>query len=176
MDVPRHGLLAEMQASTTDVLSRTVHDFASHSPVRRRFCSDARGDACRVTDCAGGRDDADAGVRGHKNRDVAIWGRRGAEESHLPEHHHKLRGSDGHGLPQPEGLLVRPLITDVSETTIAFAGSSDPTATVSYSMNGTIDRVTGAVEAGFMSFPKEGYGQTWTSSYALKCRPAQRMF
>jgi hypothetical protein len=79
------------------------------------------------------------------------------------------------GFPDVEGL-VRPVITDVSETTISFAGSSDPTATVSYSMSGTINRVTGAAEAGFMSFPKEGYGRTWTTSYALKCRPAQRMF
>ena len=79
------------------------------------------------------------------------------------------------GFPDVVGL-VRPLITDVSETTISFAGSSDPTATVSYSMSGTIDRVTGAVEGGYMSFPKEGYGRTWTTSYALKCRPAQRTF
>jgi hypothetical protein len=68
------------------------------------------------------------------------------------------------------------VITDISETTISFTGSSDPTATVSYSMTGTINRVTGAMEAGLMSFPKEGYGLTWTKSYALKCKPTQRMF
>jgi hypothetical protein len=79
------------------------------------------------------------------------------------------------GFPDVEGL-IRPMITDVNETTISFSGSSDPTATVSYSMNGTIDRVTGAAKAGFMSFPKEGYGLTWTTSYALKCKPTQRMF
>ena len=75
-----------------------------------------------------------------------------------------------------EELLVRPVITDVSETTISFTGSSDPTATVSYSMNGNIDRMTGALEAGFISSPKEGYGLKWTRSYRLKCKPAQRMF
>jgi hypothetical protein len=56
------------------------------------------------------------------------------------------------------------------------AGPGPSKRAVSYSMNGTIDRVTGAVEAGFMSFPKEGWGLTWTTSYALKCRPTQRMF
>jgi hypothetical protein len=76
-----------------------------------------------------------------------------------------------------EELLVRPVITDVSETTISFTGSSDPPgATVSYSMYGNIDRMTGALEAGFISSPKEGYGRKWTRSYRLKCRPTQRMF
>jgi hypothetical protein len=62
------------------------------------------------------------------------------------------------GFPPDVEVLVRPVITDISETTISFTGSSDPTATVSYSMTGTINRVTGAMEAGLMSFPKEGYG------------------
>jgi hypothetical protein len=48
---------------------------------------------------------------------------------------------------------------------------------VSYNMNGTIDRVTGTVEAGLTSSPEEGHGlKTWTTSYSLKCKPAQRMF
>src|SRR5262249_40906641 len=51
-------------------------------------------------DSAGRRHDAHAGVRGHKNRDIAIWGLHGAEGSHLPGHRHKLRGSDGRALPR----------------------------------------------------------------------------
>jgi hypothetical protein len=75
-----------------------------------------------------------------------------------------------------EERLVELTIDDISETTISFAGSNSA-AMVSYNMNGTIDRVTGTVEAGLTSFPEEGHGlKTWTSSYALKCKPAQRMF
>jgi hypothetical protein len=75
-----------------------------------------------------------------------------------------------------EERLVELTIDDISETTISFAGSNSA-AMVSYNMNGTIDRVTGTLEAGLTSFPEEGHGlKTWTTSYALKCRPAQRMF
>jgi hypothetical protein len=75
-----------------------------------------------------------------------------------------------------EERLVELTIDDISETTISFAGSNSA-AMVSYNMNGTIDRVTGTVEAGLTSFPEEGHGlKTWTTSYALKCKPAQRMF
>ena len=69
-------------------------------------------------------------------------------------------------------------ITDVTETTISFTGDNwnDPKRTASFSMFGTIDRVTGAVEAtlaGTMVGPAK---KTWSAQYVLKCKPTQRMF
>jgi hypothetical protein len=75
-----------------------------------------------------------------------------------------------------EERLVELAIDDISETAISFAGSNS-TAVLSYNMNGTIDRVTGAVEAGFTSSPEEGHGlKPWSISYVLKCKPTQRTF
>jgi hypothetical protein len=70
----------------------------------------------------------------------------------------------------PSGLLsdfpVR--ITTMNETTVFFGGSdqSNPLA-----IHGEIDRVTGDVEARW-TLRRQGI----VTLYALKCRPAQRMF
>jgi hypothetical protein len=60
-------------------------------------------------------------------------------------------------------------ISDITETTISFGG--DNHKVWDQSLNGTIDRVTGTLEAIFVqSDPK------LSASYSLKCRPTQRMF
>jgi hypothetical protein len=66
-------------------------------------------------------------------------------------------------------------ITDVTETTIAFNGNNwnDPKKMHSLSISGTIDRVTGAVEATLAGAMAK---KTWSASYVLKCKPTQRMF
>jgi hypothetical protein len=75
-----------------------------------------------------------------------------------------------------ERVVEELTIDDASETTISFSGSTS-TAMLSYNMRGTIDRVTGTVQAVLTSSPEEGHGlKPWSNSYALKCRPAQRMF
>lgn len=81
------------------------------------------------------------------------------------------------GFRQEERLLEL-TIGETSETTISFAGSNS-TATprpLSFEMRGTIDRVTGSVEAHFASLDEDGVFEIWSNSYALKCKPIQRMF
>jgi hypothetical protein len=67
-------------------------------------------------------------------------------------------------------------ITGITETAV-YLGSSDKfSQTISQSVMGAIDRVTGDVWADFTSTDTKT-GKTITStSYALKCRPTQRMF
>ena len=68
-------------------------------------------------------------------------------------------------------------ITDVTETTIGFMGNNwnQPNRMVSFSISGTIDRVTGAVEATFAGAMASGKS-TWSAHYVLQCKPTQRMF
>jgi hypothetical protein len=68
-------------------------------------------------------------------------------------------------------------IEGITETTINFSGSNvgDTRRDYTYHVNGTIDRVTGAVQAVHSTTPKAA-GQTWSTSYSLKCKPTQRMF
>jgi hypothetical protein len=79
----------------------------------------------------------------------------------------------GFGTP---GLLDPPVkITGINEVTVAFGGSTRFIGS-DWSIVGTIDRVTGAVEANQMlSDAKTGHTISSTA-YSLKCRPAQRMF
>jgi hypothetical protein len=66
-------------------------------------------------------------------------------------------------------------ITGMNEVTISFGGSSRVLA-ADWSINGTIDRVTGDVEASsIQTNVKTTIVISWLS-YALKCRPTQRMF
>jgi hypothetical protein len=69
-------------------------------------------------------------------------------------------------------VIFRIAITDVTDTTITF-GASDAGehATFPYGMHGTIDRVTGAVEATFLGSIKDG--PKWITGYSLQCRPAR---
>jgi hypothetical protein len=66
-------------------------------------------------------------------------------------------------------------ITGITETAVYFS-ADDKLLNSSRSVMGAIDRVTGDVWADFTSTDNKT-GKTITStSYALKCRPAQRMF
>jgi len=80
----------------------------------------------------------------------------------------------GFGTPgQPSDFPLK--ITGMNEVTVSFGGSSRALA-ADLSINGTIDRVTGDVEASsIQTSVKTGIIISWLN-YALKCRPAQRMF
>jgi hypothetical protein len=74
------------------------------------------------------------------------------------------------------GLLDVPIkITGINEVTVSFRGSARVLDS-DWSMSGSIDRVTGDVDASQISTdPKTGKMIT-SSGYSLKCRPTQRMF
>jgi hypothetical protein len=83
------------------------------------------------------------------------------------------RTVQGFGYP---GLIDIPVkITAANDVTVAFGGSQQVLTSVS-SIMGSLDRVTGDMEAtSTLSDPKTNkiIGQT---AYALQCRPAQRIF
>jgi hypothetical protein len=66
-------------------------------------------------------------------------------------------------------------ITGITETVVYF-GASDKVLTTSRSVIGTIDRVTGDLSADFMSSDAKTGKTAGSTSYALKCKPTQRMF
>ena len=67
-------------------------------------------------------------------------------------------------------------ITSITETVVYFGASDKFSQTISQSVMGAVDRVTGDVWVAATSTDTKT-GKTITStSYALKCRPAQRMF
>jgi hypothetical protein len=73
----------------------------------------------------------------------------------------------GFGYPGLSGRFDFPVkITGMNEVTIAFHGSNE----TGESVTGSIDRVTGDVEARTQTTPD------MILRYALKCRPTQRMF
>jgi hypothetical protein len=75
-----------------------------------------------------------------------------------------------------EGDLAygRMTITDVTNTSITFKGSDTGRKDYSYTIDGTIDRVTGATEAVQTSVLNERW--TLTKRYSLQCKPTKRMF
>jgi hypothetical protein len=79
------------------------------------------------------------------------------------------------GFGHPGGLLDFPvMITGANDVTVTFSGHHQVGSLDSIS--GSIDRVTGDVEATFkMSDPKAGTTISRTT-YALQCKPTQRMF
>jgi hypothetical protein len=81
--------------------------------------------------------------------------------------HAPNRTVHGFGYPGFSGLFDFPVkITGTNEVTIAFHGSNQTGG----SITGSIDRVTGDVEARTQTSP------VIILRYALKCRPTQRMF
>src|SRR5262249_52965154 len=62
-------------------------------------------------------------------------------------------------------------ITSISETTISFAAQE-----TSWVMNGTLDRVTGALVAASIKSNPTTRKTIVTVSLDLQCRPTQRMF
>src|SRR6266498_2042430 len=67
-------------------------------------------------------------------------------------------------------------ITGVNEVTVAFDGSESRNQVNEEGIRGTIDRVTGDMDAISTSFSLKTKKTLSSTSYALKCRPAQRMF
>jgi hypothetical protein len=81
------------------------------------------------------------------------------------------------GFGQP-GLMDYPVkITGWNDVTVAFGGSEEELAKSSRdSIFGSIDRVTGDVEATQLATDIKTGKTIASTNYALKCRPAQRMF
>jgi hypothetical protein len=71
-------------------------------------------------------------------------------------------------------------ITGINDVTIDFDGSDNGVSAISTSsvssIRGSIDRVTGDVEATSMLTPTNPPKIITSMNYLLKCRPAQRMF
>jgi hypothetical protein len=68
-------------------------------------------------------------------------------------------------------------ITGWNDVTVAFGGSEEELAKSSRdSIFGSIDRVTGDVEATQLATDIKTGKTIASTNYALKCRPAQRMF
>jgi hypothetical protein len=83
------------------------------------------------------------------------------------------RTVQGFGTP---GLLDVPVkITGINEVTVAFSGS-DRVLGSDWSILGSIDRVTGDVEATQVSTDAKTGKIFASTGYSLKCRPTQRMF
>ena len=79
----------------------------------------------------------------------------------------------GFGIPGVSDYPIK--IRGMNDARIVFDGSHDNGTSVA-SITGSIDRVTGDVEAtDMLSNPKTGSVMS-SKSYALKCMPAQRMF
>jgi hypothetical protein len=66
----------------------------------------------------------------------------------------------------------------VNEVTISFQGErpDGPNAVTNRRIDGSIDRVTGAVDATSTLMNLKTSKIVSSTSYVLKCRPAQRMF
>jgi hypothetical protein len=125
----------------------------------------------RQSNGASGRHDADAGVSGHDDR-------RNGDAKPEPISmgiivNFTKQTVHGFGDPFFGEQLIK--ITGITETAVYF-GATDKLWNTSRSVMGSIDRVTGDVWVDATSSDAKT-GKTITStSYALKCRPAQRMF
>ena len=83
------------------------------------------------------------------------------------------RTVQGFGHP---GFIDYPVqITAWNDVTVAFGGSQ-AFGNQKLSISGSIDRVTGDVEATDLSTDTKTHNTVSSLHYALKCRPAQRMF
>jgi hypothetical protein len=84
------------------------------------------------------------------------------------------RGVQGFGTP---GLIDFPVkITGANDVTIAFRGEDKTSPSSVWSLMGSIDRVTGDVDATSMLIASNTSKIITQTVYALQCRPAQRMF
>ena len=79
----------------------------------------------------------------------------------------------GFGIPGVSDYPVK--IRGINDARIVFDGSHDNGTSVA-SITGSIDRVTGDVEATDLQSNTKTGNVTSSTSYALKCKPAQRMF
>jgi hypothetical protein len=62
-------------------------------------------------------------------------------------------------------------ITSINETTISFTGKAP-----GWFVTGTLDRVTGALDAAWDAWIPDTREKIVSTSFDLQCRPAQRMF
>lgn len=84
------------------------------------------------------------------------------------------RTVQGFGFP---GLIDIPVkITAANEVTVAFEGHQQVFPTSIESIQGSIDRVTGDMEATSRSSDPKTSEILFQMTYTLKCRPTQRMF
>jgi len=73
----------------------------------------------------------------------------------------------------PDAHFPIEIIQDITKTTVSFYGNNLVYAST---IDGTIDRVTGAVEATLVQHARGSDGPHLLTSYSLKCKPTQRMF
>jgi hypothetical protein len=79
----------------------------------------------------------------------------------------------GFGLP---GVMDYPLkMTSTNDVRVPFSGSQELISSVS-SIRGSIDRVTGDVEATSTLADPKTHNTLNQTNYALQCKPTQRMF
>jgi hypothetical protein len=84
------------------------------------------------------------------------------------------RTVQGFGHP---GLMDYPVkITAWNDVTVAFGGSAEFAKSSRNSISGSIDRVTGDVEATELATDLKRGKTIASTNYALKCRPTRRMF
>jgi hypothetical protein len=75
------------------------------------------------------------------------------------------------GFKYPTYLADVPVaITAVNEVTVTFAGSKKEHDNKETSLTGTVDRITGDLQADYL------LSSSLTMTYSLKCKPTQRMF
>jgi hypothetical protein len=85
------------------------------------------------------------------------------------------RTIQGFGTPGWDAYLVT--ITGIDDVSITFGGSADWGPSVRNSISGSIDRVTGDMNAYAVATDPQQAGKIIvTTTYSLKCRPTQRMF
>jgi hypothetical protein len=85
-----------------------------------------------------------------------------------------VRTVQGFGTP---GLIDIPVrITGINDVTVVFGGSGPVFGTSIMTINGSIDRVTGDLEATDHLMDAKTRKTLDSTTYALQCKPTQRMF
>jgi len=79
----------------------------------------------------------------------------------------------GFGVPGADYPVT---ITAADDVIVTFSGEYKEPPFSTDSIGGTIDRVTGALEATARSYDEMNHKTLSVMSYSLQCRPAQRMF
>jgi hypothetical protein len=83
------------------------------------------------------------------------------------------RSVQGFGYP---GLGDYPVtITGANDVKIVFGGQQTPSSSTS-SIIGSLDRVTGDLQATYQVYDEKAHKTLTVTTYALQCRPTQRMF
>ena len=72
----------------------------------------------------------------------------------------------------PSFSAARVEIIVVDKTTVGFSGTDG----IGGAVFGTVDRITGDVEAATERWNQETNKLKWATGYSLKCKPTQRMF